>query len=133
MAVRGIRGAITAEAYTAEAIVEATETLLLELVSLNDLDIDEVAFAYLTTTTDLDAEFPALAARRLGWVDVPLLCGHDMNVAPPNPRGLPRCVRVLLLYNTDKPQREMRHAYLRGAAAIKADLEAMRMSLEVPR
>ncbi|TMF88048.1 MAG: chorismate mutase [Chloroflexi bacterium] len=133
MAVRGIRGAITAEANTAEAIVEATETLLLELVSLNDLDIDEVAFAYLTTTTDLDAEFPALAARRLGWVDVPLLCGHDMNVAPPNPRGLPRCVRVLLLYNTDKPQREMRHAYLRGAAAIKADLEAMRMSLEVPR
>jgi len=133
MAVRGIRGAITAEANTAAAIVEATETLLLELVSLNDLDIDEVAFAYLTTTTDLDAEFPALAARRLGWVDVPLLCGHDMNVAPPNPRGLPRCVRVLLLYNTDKPQREMRHAYLRGAAAIKADLEAMRMSLEVPR
>ena len=55
MAVRGIRGAITAEANTAEAIVEATETLLLELVSLNDLDIDEVAFAYLTTTTDLDA------------------------------------------------------------------------------
>ena len=66
MAVRGIRGAITAEANTAEAIVEATETLLLELVSLNDLDIDEVAFAYLTTTTDLDAEFPALAVR-LSW------------------------------------------------------------------
>jgi chorismate mutase len=133
MAVRGIRGAITAEANTAEAIVEATETLLRELASLNQLDIDEVAFAYLTTTPDLNAEFPALGARRLGWVDVPLLCGHDMNVAPPNPRGLPRCLRVLLLYNTDKPQREMQHAYLRGAAAIKADLEAMRMSLEVPR
>ena len=132
MAVRGIRGAITAEANTADAIVEATETLLRELASLNQLDIDEVAFAYLTTTPDLNAEFPALGARRLGWVDVPLLCGHDMNVALPNPRGVARCIRVLLLYNTDQPQREMRHAYLRGAAAIKADLEATRISLQVP-
>lgn len=133
MAVRGIRGAITAEDNTADAIVEATESLLRELVTLNQLDIDEVAFAYLTTTPDLNAEFPALGARRLGWVDVPLLCGHDMNVALPNPRGVARCIRALLLYNTDKTQREMRHAYLRGAAAIKADLEAMRTSLQVPR
>ena len=133
MAVRGIRGAITADANTADAIVEATETLLRELVTLNQLDVDEVAFAYLTTTPDLNAEFPALGARRLGWVDVPLLCGHDMNVALPNPRGVARCIRALLLYNTDKTQREMRHAYLRGAAAIKADLEAMRTSLQVPR
>ena len=133
MAVRGIRGAITAEANTAQAIVEATDALLRELIDLNQLDPDEVAFAYFTTTPDLNAEFPALAARRLGWVDVPLLCGHDMDVALPNPRGVARCVRVLLLYNTDKKQREMRHAYLRGAAAIKADLEATRMALEVPR
>ena len=133
MAVRGIRGAITAEANTAEAIVEATETLLRELITLNALDMEEVAFAYFTTTPDLNAEFPALAARRLGWVDVPLLCGHDMSVALPNPRGVARCVRVLLLYNTDKRQTEMRHAYLRGAAAIKSDLDAMRSSLEVPR
>jgi len=131
--VRGIRGAITAEANTAQAIVEATDALLRELIDLNQLDPDEVAFAYFTTTPDLNAEFPALAARRLGWVDVPLLCGHDMDVALPNPRGVARCVRVLLLYNTDKKQREMRHAYLRGAAAIKADLEATRMALEVPR
>jgi len=133
VAVRGIRGAITAEANTAQAIVEATDALLRELIDLNQLDPDEVAFAYFTTTPDLNAEFPALAARRLGWVDVPLLCGHDMDVALPNPRGVARCVRVLLLYNTDKKQREMRHAYLRGAAAIKADLEATRMALEVPR
>ena len=123
MAVRGIRGAITAEANTAEAIVEATETLLLELVSLNDLDIDEVAFAYLTTTTDLDAEFPALAARRLGWVGVPLLCGNDMIVPGPNPRSVPKCIRILLLYNTDRAQSEMKSAYLRGAQAIRADLD----------
>jgi chorismate mutase len=111
--------------------VEATEELLLELVRQNDLDVEEVAFAYFTTTPDLTAEFPALAARRLGWSDVPLLCGHDMAVPQPNPRSISMCVRVVLLYNTDRAQREMRHAYLRGAAAIKSDLDAMRSALEV--
>ena len=87
MPVRGIRGATTASSNTAEAITDATEELLRELVTLNDLDPTEIAFAYFTTTPDLNAEFPALAARRLGWLDVPLLCGHDMNVQQPNPRG----------------------------------------------
>jgi chorismate mutase len=130
MPVRGIRGATTAADNQAGAIVEATEELLQELVGQNDLDREEVAFAYFTTTPDLDAEFPALAARRLGWVDVPLLCGHDMVVRQPNPRGVSRCIRVLLLYNTERRQREMRHVYLRGARAIKQDLEAMRSQLE---
>jgi chorismate mutase len=130
MPVRGIRGATTADRNDAEAIVEATDELLRELVRLNQLDVDEVAFAYFTTTRDLDAEFPALAARRLGWVTVPLLCGHDMDVQQPNPRGVSRCIRVLLLYNTNRPQREMRHAYLRGARAIKEDLDRMRAQLE---
>ena len=131
MPVRGVRGATTAAMNEAGAIVEATEELLRELVERNDLDIEEIAFAYLTTTVDLDAEFPALAARQLGWVDVPLLCGHDMNVRPPNPRGVPMCIRVVILYNTERSQREMRHAYLRGAAAIRADLDRMRSQLEV--
>lgn len=126
MPVRGIRGATTASGNDAESIVEATSELLRELVALNDLDLEEIAFAYFTTTPDLDAEFPALAARRLGWVDVPLLCGHDMAVRQPNPRGLPMCIRVLLLYNTERAQREMCHAYLRGASAIKDDLDGMR-------
>ena len=130
MPVRGIRGATTADRNEAEAIVEATEELLRELVRLNDVDAEEVAFAYFTTTPDLDAEFPALAARRLGWVDVPLLCGHDMAVRQPNPRGVPFCIRVVLLHNTRRRQREMRHAYLRGARVIKQDLEAMRSQLE---
>ena len=129
MPVRGIRGATTAATNDAAAIVEATEELLRELISLNQLDVDEIALAYFTATPDLDAEFPALAARRLGWVDVPLLNGHEMAVRQPNPRGVPRCVRVLLLYNTDRGQREMRHAYLRGANAIKQDLDAMRAQL----
>ena len=130
MPVRGIRGATTAARNEADAIVAATEELLRELVRLNDIDLEEVAFAYFTTTPDLDAEFPAVAARRLGWVDVPLLCGHDLAVRQPNPRGVARCVRVILLYNTERRQREMRHAYLRGARAIKQDLEAMRSQLE---
>ncbi len=130
MPVRGIRGATTASANTAEAIVEATEELLEELVRLNDLDSSEIAFAYFTTTPDLTAEFPALAARRLGWLDVPLLCGHDMSVQQPNPRGIPMCVRILLLYNTPRPQTAMRFAYLRGAGAIKADLDYIRSSLK---
>jgi chorismate mutase len=126
MPVRGIRGATTAEDNTAEAIVAATEELLKELTRLNGLDKDEVCFAYFTTTHDLTAEFPAYAARRLGWLDVPLLCGHDMDVQLPNPRGVPMCIRVLLLYNTAKPQSAMRFAYLRGAQAIKADLESLK-------
>jgi chorismate mutase len=130
MPVRGLRGATTAVRNDAESIVSATEELLRELVRLNGLDVEEIAFAYFTTTRDLDAEFPALAARRIGWVDVPLLCGHDMAVRQPNPRGVARCVRVILLYNTERRQREMRHAYLRGARAIKQDLEAMRSQLE---
>ena len=126
MPVRGIRGATTAGENTAEAITEATEDLLKELMQLNDLDKDEICFAYFTTTHDLTAEFPAYAARRLGWLEVPLLCGHDMDVQLPNPRGVPMCIRILLLYNTAKPQSAMRFAYLRGAEAIKADLESLK-------
>jgi chorismate mutase len=124
--VRGIRGATTATANTVEAINEATEELLRELVRLNDLDPSDIACAFFTTTTDLDAEFPAHAARRLGWNQVALLCGPEIDVGRHNPRAIPHCVRVLILYNTPRPQEAMRFAYLRGAEAIKADLEASR-------
>ncbi len=126
MPVRGIRGATTASANTEEAITQATEELLRELVHVNDLDPAEICFAYFTTTHDLTAEYPAVAARRLGWLDVPLLCGHDMDVKLPNPRGVRMCIRVLLLYNTPRPQSSMHFAYMRGADAIKADLESLR-------
>ena len=129
MPVRGIRGATTATANTAEAIIDATEELLSELVHLNDLDPTEIASAFFTTTPDLNAEFPAHAARRLGWLEVPMLCGHDMQVQQPNARGVPMCVRVLLLYNTPRPQSAMRFSYLRGAQAIKQDLEYQKGSL----
>jgi len=123
MPVRGIRGATTAARNSSEAIVEATTELLVELARLNELDRDEVCFAYFTTTLDLDAEFPALAARRMGWTTVPLLCGNDMVVPGPNPRSVPMCIRILLLYNTDRAQSEMKSAYLRWAQAIRADLD----------
>jgi chorismate mutase len=126
MPVRGIRGATTATANTAEAINDATEELLRELVRLNDLDPSDVACAFFTTTTDLDAEFPAHAARRLGWTQVALLCGPEINVGRHNPRAIAQCIRVLILYNTPRPQEAMRFAYLRGAEAIRADLEASR-------
>jgi chorismate mutase len=128
--VRGIRGATTAASNTAEAIMEATEELLSELVGLNDLDPTEIASAFFTTTPDLNAEFPAHAARRLGWLEVPMLCGHDMQVPQPNRRGVPMCVRVLLMYNTPRPQSAMRFAYLRGAQAIKQDLDYLRGSVK---
>ncbi len=127
---RGIRGATTAPENSADSIVEATQELLGELIRLNRIEPGEVAFAYFTTTPDLNAEFPALAARRLGWLDVPLLCGHDMNVPQPNPRSVPRCIRILLLYNTALAQSQIVHAYLRGASAIKADLDQMRESMQ---
>jgi len=105
--------------------MEATEELLRELSKLNDVDVQEVAAAFFTTTPDLDAEFPAHAARRLGWIGTPMLCGHDMQVQQPNPRGVPMCIRVLLMYNTPRPQSAMRFVYMRGAEAIKADLDYM--------
>jgi chorismate mutase len=132
MPVRGIRGATTAALNSSEAIVEATTELLAELARLNELDSDEVCFAYFTTTLDLDAEFPALAARRMGWTTVPLLCGNDMVVPGPNPRSVPMCIRILLLYNTDRAQSEMKSAYLRGAQAIRADLDRTAGELNIP-
>lgn len=130
MPVRGIRGATTSDSNTAEAITAATEELIRDLIRHNELDESEICFAYFTTTHDLTAEYPAFAARRLGWLEVPLLCGHDMDVRLPNPRGIPMCIRILLLYNTAKPQSAMRFSYLRGAQAIKADLESLRATLK---
>jgi chorismate mutase len=130
MSVRGIRGATTAARNDSESIVDATHELLREMIDRNRLDVEEVAFAYFTTTPDLDAEFPAYAARLMGWNDVPLLCGHDMNVSGSNPRGVPSCIRILLLYNTEQKQKEMNHVYLRGAVALQRDRERTRAQVE---
>ncbi len=120
MLTRGVRGATTVEANTPEAILEATKELLAAMVQVNDIDVEQVASAFFTTTPDIDAEFPALAAREMGWTDVALLCGHEMN----KPGSLPMCLRILLHVNTDKPQREIKHVYLRGARVLRPDIES---------
>jgi len=118
-ACRGIRGAITVESNTREAILEATRELLGEMVRVNDIRREDVASAYFTTTTDLNAEFPAVVARNdFGWTNIALMCGHEMDV----PGSLRMCLRILLHVNTDKTQDEICHVYLRGAAVLRPDL-----------
>jgi chorismate mutase len=119
MLCRGIRGATTVEANSREAILEATAELLAAMVKANGIKPEDVASAFFTTTPDLNAEFPALAARRLGWNDVPLLCGHEMAV----PGSLPMCLRILLHVNTDKTADQIVHVYLRGARALRPDFQ----------
>lgn len=119
MAVRGIRGATSAPVDTREAILEATRELLQELLRANGIDqFDEIATVIFTTTPDLTATFPAEAARELGMHQVPLLCASEINV----PGRLARCVRVLVQINTEKPQKEMVHVYLREAKALRPDV-----------
>lgn len=119
---RGIRGATTTAANTREAILEATHELLQQLIDLNGIDPDDVASAIFTTTPDLNAEFPALAARELGWVNTALLCGHEMHV----PGSLQRCIRILIHWNTTRRANEIVHVYLHDARSLRpeyADLE----------
>jgi chorismate mutase len=125
-AVRGIRGATTVDEDSPVEIVTACRELLSALIDANGIVAEEIAGAWFTTTPDLTSEFPAVAARQLGWIDVPLICGHEMDVPYGNRRSVPRCVRVMILLNTDRPQSEMRFLYLRGAATIKEELDRAR-------
>lgn len=121
MPVRGLRGAINCSENSAESILQATEELLRELIRANDLtDFDEVVSAIFTTTPDLNAAFPAEAARVLGMDHVPLLCATEIDV----PGGMPRCIRILLHVNTDKSAREMVHVYLRDARRLRPDMNS---------
>jgi chorismate mutase len=116
---RGIRGATTVDANTPDAIYVATEELLRELVVRNRIDGDDVASVWFTTTPDLNAEFPAVVARRsFQWTDAALMCGHEMSV----PGSLPGCLRILLHVNTTLRQDEVEHVYLRGATTLRPDL-----------
>ena len=115
MATRGIRGATTVDRNDRDAILKGTRELLDVLVRLNGLRPDEIGYVWFTVTPDLDAEFPAFAARELGWADVPLMCGREI----PVPGALARCIRVLISWNTPKTQREVRHAFLRGAKSLR--------------
>lgn len=117
MMCRGVRGAITVQRNDADEILEATRELLQALVKANDMRQDDIASIYLTTTPDLNATYPAYAARQLGWYDMALLCGHEMMV----PGGLERCVRVLIHWNTTRRPDEVVHVYLREARSLRPD------------
>jgi chorismate mutase len=116
---RGLRGATTAAANTSEAILAATEELLSALQTANDFVPEDVESAIFTSSPDLTADYPARAARRLGWTEVPLLGATE--VAVPPPAGLSRCIRVLLHVYTSTPQRALQHMYLRDAATLRPD------------
>ncbi len=117
---RGIKGATTVERNTREEILAATTELLGLMVQHNGIDPDDVASALFTTTTDLNAEFPAVAARRMGWTEVPLSCMHELDV----PGSLPMCLRILLHVNTDKKASEIVHVYIHGAKVLRPDIVA---------
>jgi len=117
MICRGIRGATTVAEDTPDEIWRATREMLALIIRLNGVRADDVASVFFTTTPDLVAAFPATAARQLGWMDVPLMCGHEMAV----PGSLPMCVRVLLHWNTDKSPQAIQHVYLEKAKSLRPD------------
>jgi chorismate mutase len=116
--VRGIRGATTVDANTREAIVDAAKELLGEIVTANHVERDHVASVIFSTTPDLNAEFPAVAAREMGWTNAALMCGHEMSV----PGSLPRCLRILMHVNTELAADQVKHIYLHGARVLRPDL-----------
>ena len=118
MPVRAIRGAVQVDADEREAILEGTTDLVSEVMSRNDLTPDDVISVLFTMTPDLTAEFPALAARKIGFGEVPLMCATEI----PVPGALPRVVRLMMHVETGRPRHEIMHVYLRGAAALRLDI-----------
>lgn len=114
---RGIRGATTADANTREAILQATREMLEQIIAANGLCADDIASAIFSTTADLDAEFPAVAARELGWLNTALFCTHEMQV----PGSLQRCIRVLIHWNTTRRADEVVHVYIQGARGLRPE------------
>lgn len=115
---RGVRGATTVESNTRDAILQATRQLLALMIRRNNIDSRDVGSAIFTITHDLNAEFPALAARQFGWLEVPLLCGYEVGV----PGSLGKCIRILLNWNTPKKQNEIQHVYIHDAVNLRPDL-----------
>jgi chorismate mutase len=118
MAVRAIRGAIQVDADDRKLILDAATELVSEVMTRNELSTDDVISVLFTATPDLRSEFPALAARKLGFHDVPLLCASEIDV----PHALPRVIRLLAHIETDQPRSAIQHVYLRGATALRLDI-----------
>jgi chorismate mutase len=120
MAIRGIRGAITVERDESSLILAATRELLSRIIECNpDLRTCDIACVFFSATEDLVSEYPALAARQMGWTDVPLMCNREI----PVPHSLPRCIRTMIFWNTEILQIDVRHVYLREAVSLRLDLD----------
>ena len=117
-AVRGIRGASNVAENSASEIIIATKELLMEMAKANHVNLEDIASIFFTLTPDLNAAFPAAAARELGWTDVPLFCAVEVDV----PGALAFCIRVLMHVNTELGQPEVKHIYLREARSLRVDL-----------
>lgn len=115
---RGIRGATTVERNDREEILAATAELLQLLILHNDLKTEDIASAIFTLTDDLNAEFPAVAARSLGWTEIALMCAREL----PIPGSLDKCIRILLHVNTERSAAEIQHIYIRGAVNLRPTL-----------
>ena len=118
---RAIRGATTADSNSKNDILAATRQLLALMIRSNGIKTEDVASAIFSLTSDLNAEFPALAARLLGWLDVPLLCTYEVDV----PGSLRQCVRILIHWNTEKSQSEIKHIYIKEAQRLRPDLSKL--------
>ncbi|HZK44324.1 MAG TPA: chorismate mutase [Syntrophomonadaceae bacterium] len=119
MVLRGIRGAITVKEDNRLEILGSTKELLEQIQQANSLNPEDIASIFFTVTKDLTTAFPAEAARNLGWDLVPLLCFQEIEVID----SLPFCIRVLILFNTNKEQNEIKHIYLRNAECLRKDLK----------
>jgi chorismate mutase len=121
MPVRGVRGATVVEEDTPEAILDAARELLRAILEANpQMQAVDIASALFTVSDDLSAAYPAQAARQIGWELVPLMCAREI----PVPGGLPRCIRVLLHWNTKLPQSSVHHVYLGAAMKLRPDLNS---------
>lgn len=118
MAVLSVRGAIQVDADDREQILAATAELVTEVMTRNALTTDDVISVIFTATPDLTSEFPALAARKLGFHEVPLLCASEIDV----PHALPRVIRLMAHIESDRPRSDVQHVYLRGATALRIDI-----------
>ena len=113
--VQAVRGATTSPSNSSEEILAATTEMLDLIIKENSLNIEDIISAFFTTTQDLNAEFPPVAARKIGWVNVALMCSHEMKV----PGALPKCIRVMVHVNTDKNPADIVNIYLRDAANLR--------------
>lgn len=118
MSCRAVRGAITVKKNSAQEILLATKEVLQAIITANKIAVADIVSVLFTVTKDLDAQFPAVAARELGWAMVPMVCTNELPVK----KSLRKCIRVLLTYNSNKKQSEIKHQYLREASKLRPDL-----------